>query len=178
MSPFDFQPTLVGPRVIIRPLAASDWAQLYAAAADPLIWELHPVPDRYKESVFREFFNSALASQSSFTFVNRRTEAIVGSSRYNGYDPDKREIEIGWTFLTREYWGAGYNGEIKRMMLDHAFNYVDAVFFLVGELNLRSRRAMEKLGGVLQPGAIERMMSGQIHRHLIYEIRKSAWIAA
>jgi RimJ/RimL family protein N-acetyltransferase len=146
--PFDFQPTLTGERLELRPIRRGDWDALYAAASDPLIWEQHPESDRYKPDVFRRFFDSAVECGGGFVVVDRRTGAIVGSTRYVGYDEAASEIEIGWTFLTRDYWGGSYNGEMKRLLLDHAFHYVDRVVFLVGVTNLRSQRAMEKIGGV------------------------------
>ncbi len=168
---FDLQPTLRGPRVTIRPVSVEDWAPLFRAAADPQIWTLHPVPDRYKEDVFRKFFNHAIASQSAFVFVDTQSGDIFGSSRYHGYDPARREIEIGWTFMVRKYWGGSYNAEIKKLMLDHAFRFVNNVTFWVGESNLRSRRAMEKIGGVLRPGTTTRALSGKVP-YVIYDIVK------
>jgi hypothetical protein len=46
MDRLDFQPVLTGERVVIRPIRADDWEEMFAAAADPLIWEVHPVRDR------------------------------------------------------------------------------------------------------------------------------------
>jgi hypothetical protein len=57
-------------------------------------------------------------------------------------------IEIGWTFLARRYWGGRYNGEMKRLMLEHAFQTVDEVVFIIGPENHRSRRAVEKIGAI------------------------------
>jgi|SRR4051812_36062918 RimJ/RimL family protein N-acetyltransferase len=172
MAPIDFQPTLVGETVLIRPLHAADWAEMFAAAADPLIWEVHPARDRYQEPVFRAYFEGGLASKMAFAFVARASGAIIGSSRYNGYDPEAREIEIGWTFLARAHWGGRTNAEIKRLMIDHAFTFVDTVIFWVGEANWRSRRAMEKIGGVLRPGIHVRERTGVAAPHVIFEIRK------
>ncbi len=167
---FDLQPTLTGERLLVRPIADDDWPGLYAAAADPKLWELHPASDRYKEDVFREFFDVALASGSAFVIVDRQTGAIIGSSRYNDLDEDKSEIEIGWTFLKRDYWGGATNAELKALMLEHAFRYVDTVVFWVGETNWRSRRAMEKIGGALRDGTVRR--PGASDDHVIYEIRR------
>jgi N-acetyltransferase len=61
----DLQPTLKGERVTLRPCRAEDWDALYAVASDPLIWEVHPASDRYKEPVFREYFSAALASRGA-----------------------------------------------------------------------------------------------------------------
>jgi N-acetyltransferase len=147
--PFDPQPVLKGELLELRPLRAGDFAALYGVASDPLIWEQHPDSDRHKEEVFREFFRGAVESGGALVAVDLRDGRVVGSSRYHGYDEAASEVEIGWTFLARTHWGGRYNGEMKRLMLNHAFQFVDNVVFLVGPQNVRSRRAVEKIGGVL-----------------------------
>ena len=147
--PFDLQPTLTGELVTLRPLGRDDFDALYEIAADPLIWEQHPASDRYKADVFREFFREALESGGAFVVLDANEGRAIGSTRYYGYDAEKSEIEIGWTFLARQYWGGRYNKEMKELMLRHAFQFVDTVIFLVGPQNARSRRAMEKIGGIL-----------------------------
>ncbi len=157
--PFELQPTLKGELIELRPLGEDDFEELFAAASDPLIWEQHPQSDRYKEEVFRDFFRGALESGGAFAVVDLKTGRIVGSSRFHAYDEEKSEIEIGWTFLARTHWGGLYNGEMKRLMLTHAFRFVESVVFLVGPENVRSRRAVEKIGGVLdgtRPNAVGR----------------------
>lgn len=171
MQDDELQPTLEGTRVIVRPIALTDWDAMFAAAADPGIWELHPDSNRYTEPVFRLFFDGAVESGSAFTFVDRQNGNVMGSSRYHGYDPVSSEIEIGWTFLTRNYWGGSYNLEIKRLMVDHAFTLVDTIVFWVDESNVRSRRAMEKVGGALRDG-IQLRDGIEDRPYVIYEIRK------
>ena len=146
--PFELQPTLMGDLVELRPLRPDDWDPLFAVASDPQIWEVHPEPDRYTEPVFRKFFRGAMESGGAFVVLDRATKKIIGSSRYSQYDPERSEIEIGWTFLARAYWGGRYNQDMKRLMLAHAFKFVDRVVLLVGPNNVRSRRAVEKIGGV------------------------------
>ena len=170
---FDLQPTLTGDRLVVRPVVSSDWDEMFAAASDPGIWKLHPASDRYTEAVFRNFFDGAVASDSAFAFVDRETGKVIGSSRYFDHNPVASEIEIGWTFLARGYWGGSFNLEIKTLMLDHAFKFVDTVVFWVGETNFRSRRAMEKIGAVLREGTQNRDLSGDM-RHVVYEIRKNS----
>jgi N-acetyltransferase len=145
---FDLQPTLKGELLELRPLQAQDFDDLYAVASDPLIWEQHPSNDRYKEEVFKAFFRDALKSAGALLAIDCKNGRVIGSSRFHGYDQDKSEIEIGWTFLARSHWGGIYNGEMKRLMLRHAFRFVNSVVFLIGPQNLRSQRAMEKIGGV------------------------------
>jgi N-acetyltransferase len=145
---FDLQPTLRGDRLGLRPLRPEDFHDLYAVASDPLIWDQHPCPDRHKEPVFMEFFREALESGGALIATDSNDGRIIGSSRFHGYDPDRSEIEIGWTFLARSCWGGPYNWEMKQLMLGHAFRFVNSVIFLVGPQNVRSLRAMEKIGGV------------------------------
>ena len=145
---FELQPTLKGELLNLRPLCPEDFHDLYAVASDPLIWEQHPIRDRYKESVFQEFFREALESGGALIATDTKNVQVIGSSRFHGYDADKSEIEIGWTFLARSHWGGIYNKEMKQLMLRHAFRFVNSVVFLIGPQNLRSRKAIEKIGGI------------------------------
>src|ERR1017187_1790910 len=146
--PFDLQPILRGELVGLRPLRPEDFHDLYAVASDPLIWEQHPNKDRYQEGVFIGFFREAMESGGALIAIDSKDGRVIGSSRFHGYDQAKSEIEIGWTFLARSHWGGIYNREMKQLMLRHAFQFVNSVIFLVGSQNLRSQRAMEKIGGV------------------------------
>jgi RimJ/RimL family protein N-acetyltransferase len=174
MSQPDFQPTLVGPTVTIRPITADDWTALYAAGSDPEIWKVHPVPDRYTEAGFRKFFDGALDPSMGFVFVDLATSRLIGSSRYYGYEPEKSEVEIGWTFLARSHWGGATNREVKRLMLDHAFTFVDTAIFWVGVENWRSLGAMKKIGGVLREGQFTRALSGD-RPYVIFEITRARY---
>ncbi len=144
----DLQPTLKGRLLELRPLRASDFKDLYAVASDPLLWEQHPVKDRWKEDVFQGFFQESLDSGGALIALDSKNGKVIGTSRFYGYDPEEGEIEIGWTFLARSHWGGTYNREMKELMLRHAFTFVDRVIFLVGPQNLRSQRAVEKIGGI------------------------------
>lgn len=144
---FELQPTLRGETVLLRPLRPDDYDALYEAAKDPLIWEQHPDRDRYKPEVFREYFQSGIDSGGAFAIIDLASGRIIGSSRYWNLKPQESEVEIGWTFLERKYWGGATNRDIKRLMLRHAFQFVDRVVLIVGESNFRSQRAVEKIGG-------------------------------
>lgn len=170
---FELQPHLIGDLLELRPLTPDDWESLFAVASDPAIWEQHPARDRYKEEVFKEFFREALESGGAFVVIDRKTREIIGSSRYFGFDAAKREVEIGWTFLACTYWGGEYNRELKRVMLDHAFRFVDSVVFLVGPTNVRSQKAMERIGGLMiEPR--EKTISGKSVKQVVYQIKKPA----
>ena len=143
---FELQPTLQGKLIEIRPLKPQDFEALYKAASDPLIWEQHPDSDRYRPEVFQKFFDGAIESGGAFAVIERKSGRIIGSSRYCNLKPAEREVEIGWTFLERAFWGGAHNRELKSLMLGHAFRFVDRVVFVVGERNLRSQKALEKIG--------------------------------
>jgi RimJ/RimL family protein N-acetyltransferase len=170
---FDFQPHLKGELIELRPLRHEDWDDLFAVASDPLIWEQHPESDRYKEHVFKIFFEGALESGGAFVVIDNKTQQVIGSTRFHGFDPEKSEIEIGWTFLARKYWGGRYNAEMKQLMLDHAFKFVENVVFFVGENNIRSRKATEKIGGI-KAGMLEKVYGSRPPSlNVRYVIRKS-----
>ena len=146
--PFDKQPTLTGTYVGARPLLQSDYDALYAVAADPLIWEQHPVPNRHQEPVFRDFFAESLDSGGALLVTERQTGCVIGSSRFHGYSQAKSQIEIGWTFLARSHWGGQYNSDLKAIMARHAFQFVESIVLFISPTNLPSQRAATKIGAV------------------------------
>jgi len=174
-SRIDLQPTLIGNLIEIRPLKKADFPSLFDAASDPLIWEQHPENDRYKKEVFQRFFDTAMESEGAFVVIDRQSGRIIGSSRYWNFKPEKSEIEIGWTFLERAFWGGAYNGELKSLMLKHAFRFVQNVLLIVGQNNLRSQKAVQKIGGKFlreeeRPGS-----NGRMGCNLIYAITREAF---
>lgn len=142
----NLQPThLHNALVSLRPLSVIDFESLYAIASDPLIWEQHPNPDRYKRDVFQNYFKGAVESGGAFIVLNQY-EQVIGSTRFYDYDPAKSEIKIGYTFFARSCWGQDFNRSTKLLMLSYAFEFVNRVLFHVGASNIRSQKAMEKLG--------------------------------
>jgi len=170
---FDLQPVLTGELVELRPLREADFPELFAVASDPLIWQQHPEPDRCTEPVFRRFFEGAMDSGGAFLVLDRQDGRVIGSSRFDGYDEERSEIEIGWSFLARSHWGGAYNGEMKRLMLTHAFRFVDRVIFWVGPDNHRSQRAMERIGAMSR--GIQRDPRG--HPSVLFDITREAFTA-
>jgi RimJ/RimL family protein N-acetyltransferase len=168
---FELQPTLRGDLLWLRPLRAQDWQPLHAVASDPLIWEQHPVPDRYREDVFRGFFEEAMASGGAFAVIDAKDDRVIGSSRYLAFDPARSEVEIGFTFLARSHWGGVYNREMKELMLRHAFRFVQHVVFLVGPENWRSQKAVEKIGG----RRVGMRLNEKGHECVVFEIDAPSW---
>ena len=148
MTITDTKTTLEDGLVTLRPLAAVDLEALYEVASDPLVWEQHPKNDRWKRDVFERFFKKALAAGSAFVITGRETGRVIGSSRYYDLEKEPDTVTIGYTFIAREFWGGEYNRSVKRLMLDHAFKFVSRVVFSVGSDNIRSQKALEKIGAV------------------------------
>ena len=168
----DLQPTLAGADITLRPLAACDLDELFTAASDPRIWAQHPDPARATREGFKLFFDGALQSRACLVALDVARHSLIGCSRYSNYAPRER-ITIGYTFLARSYWGGAANAEMKRLMLRHAFTDVQEVIFRVAEHNLRSRRAVEKLGA--EPvGAEDIPRWGQLH--VIYRLTPLLWV--
>ncbi|MET0291178.1 MAG: GNAT family N-acetyltransferase [Steroidobacteraceae bacterium] len=170
MSQSQLQPRLVGETLVLRGLTPEDGPALFAVASDREIWAVHPAHDRWQEPVFRRFFADALESGGALIVEDARTGEVIGSSRYDARRANPGEIEIGWTFLARKHWGGATNAEMKRLMLAHALQFVERVIFIVGEDNLRSRRAMAKVGARLTDRTYEIEMAGRLARHVIFAI--------
>jgi N-acetyltransferase len=170
---FDLQPHLKGDLIELRPLKPEDWDDLFTVASDTLIWAQHPENDRYKKDVFKVFFRDALESGGAFVVIDTKSKRIIGSTRFHGYDPEKSEVEIGWTFLARRYWGGRYNREMKQLMLAHAFQHVENVVFFIGENNIRSQKATEKIGAI-KDGRLKKVYGNRPPcLNLRYVIKKS-----
>jgi len=167
----NLQPILTGTHITLRPLAAQDFDELFAAASDPLVWAQHPDPGRGTREGFLAFFDGALKSKGCLVAIDAARQSVIGWSRYSNYAPGER-IAIGYTFLARSHWGGAANAEMKQLMLRHAFTDVQEVLFSVAERNLRSRRAVEKLGAELA-GAENAPRWGQIH--VIYRLTPQLW---
>ncbi|RAV98947.1 GNAT family N-acetyltransferase [Pseudochryseolinea flava] len=156
------------------PLRAADFDALYEVASDPGIWEQHPARDRYKKEVFEIFFQGAVSSQSAFLIYDRQSNALIGSTRYYGYNAAESSIGIGYTFLAKEFWGGPYNHSTKKMLLDYAFQFVDSVKFHIGVSNIRSQKAVEKLGAT-KSTEVDFELNGVNIPHFEYLLPKSTW---
>jgi RimJ/RimL family protein N-acetyltransferase len=171
----NLQPTINGELIRIAPSSEEDREALFAVASDRLIWEQHPAHDRWQRHVFDELFNAGIESGGALTIRDDATNQVIGSSRYYAWTPVERHISIGYTYLARRCWGGTYNHELKRLMLQHAFNFVERVWFHIGVKNVRSRLAITAVGGILSH-EVDRdpMFNGQTTAY--YFIDRSSWL--
>lgn len=144
---FNLQPEhLKNELIYLIPLKEGDFEQLYAVASDPLVWEQHPNKLRYQREVFQNFFEGAIESKGAFLVFDAQTDEVVGSSRFYDFNEDENSVLIGYTFIGRKFWGNGHNRALKKIMLEYAFQFVDSVYFHIGAQNIRSQKAIEKIG--------------------------------
>ncbi len=157
------------------PLELTDLGILYSAASDPLIWQQHPNKNRYQRHEFENYFKGAIESGGAFLVRDAKTNEVIGSSRYSDYDAEKNAVSIGYTFFVRSHWGKGHNYALKKLMLDHIFQFVNAVTFYIGAVNKRSQISLERLGAI-KTGEAETAYYGEIAKlDYIYTITKEHW---
>lgn len=143
---FNLQPESLENEITkLIPLQEKHFEALFEAASDPLIWEQNPVKDRYQREGFKAFFE-IIITKHSFLILDKLTNEIMGTTSFYDYNPEKSNIGIGYTFITRKYWGGPYNKSNKKLLIDYAFQHVDSVLFHVGSENFRSQKAVLKLG--------------------------------
>jgi RimJ/RimL family protein N-acetyltransferase len=158
------------------PLQPDDFEKLYAIASDPLIWEQHPTPDRYKHVIFQSYFDTGIASKGAFLIYDISQNELIGCSRFYPNESDDSTIHIGFTFFKRSSWGTNHNRKTKELMIDYAFQFKDIVLFQVGATNFRSQKAVGKLGAKKigeQSVAYTPVEVSQLN--FVYEIRKEDW---
>lgn len=152
MLPVDFdpQPRLKGRTLDLRPLAAQDFEELYAAASDPTVWAGHPIKNRHEREVFAPYFDFLLAKKSTLAVRTLETGEIVGCSSYYTAPDRLGTVSIGFTFLAADYWGGAANFEVKQLMIQHILKMLDEVWFHIDPANIRSQKATAKLGAAYQ----------------------------
>ncbi|WP_426484410.1 GNAT family N-acetyltransferase [Flavobacterium sp. 2] len=144
---FNLQPDFLENEILkLIPLQENHFEALYKVASDPLVWEQHPNKNRYEREVFQNFFEGAMESKGAFVILDKTSNEIAGSTRFYDYEPENKSVFIGYTFYGRNFWGTGFNAQVKKIMLDYAFQFVDNVQFHIGAENYRSQKAIEKLG--------------------------------
>lgn len=171
----NIQPTLENENVILHPLQDKDFADLYAVASDPKIWEQHPNKDRCKIEVFKVFFDGAMQSKGAFKIVNKASGHVMGSTRFYDHNQEENSISIGYTFYGREYWGKGFNHSVKSLMLDYIFQFVSKVHFHIGAENIRSQIAIGRLGTTKIDEQEIAYFGEQAKLNYIYCLTKEEW---
>jgi RimJ/RimL family protein N-acetyltransferase len=166
---------LAGRRVVLEPLAEEHAGELYVAAQDPRIWEWLDPDASASPQAFGAWFGEAIdaakrGEEVPFAVRDRRSGALVGSTRYLALAPEHRRLEVGWTWYAPAAWGTGVNVEAKLLLFTHAFERLGAqrVELKTDARNERSRAAMLALGATFE-GIFRKHMDRR------YGVRDTAW---
>lgn len=172
---FSIQPTLENDNIQLVPLKETDFERLFLVASDPEVWFMHPNKERYKREVFQNFFTGAIESKGAFLIIDKNTDEVLGSTRFYDFNDNEKSILIGYTFYGTKSWGKNINAGVKKMMLDYIFQFVEKVFFHVGKDNIRSVKAMTKLGAD-NLGEQEVAYFGEDSKtNVVFQIKKEDW---
>ena len=174
MNKINLQPTLKSHLIEAVPLQPHHFNVLFTAASDPLIWEQHPNKNRWQLKEFANYFEGAIKSGGAFLVSNAQTGEVLGSSRYV-VDETDNSISIGYTFFVRSCWGKGYNPELKKLMLNHIFQYVDTIYFFIGAVNKRSQIAIERIGAKKVAEKETAYYGEPVKLDYVYAIEKINW---
>ena len=173
---FDTSCILKGEGLTLSPLVASDYALLFKAASDPLIWAGHPAKARYTEEVFRPYFNALLAAGGTYVIRQDENDQVIGCSRYYVAEDAPNDIAIGFTFIVRACWGGSVNRRLKSVMMDHAFGRFDHIWLHIAPDNIRSQQAAKNLGAQYN-GEVEITLLGATSRNFAYFFERDTWRA-
>lgn len=186
-KPWIPHPTILsGERVELVPLEKEHFEELYKAASDKKLWEFIPTDCSEKET-FYNTYTTALSLREKgelypFVIIHQQTKKIIGSTRLMEIFPNDKKLEIGFTWITQEYWGTAINFECKLLLLDFCFETLQArrLQLKTKDTNLRSRKAIEKIGGQFE-GILrkDRIQQNGISRNAAYySILDDEWPAA
>lgn len=174
---------LQGSVVRLEPLDQRHAPDLLSAAADPDIWAFLPAYQPKSlagmQAWIAEARSGAGEEQIPFAIVRRSNGRAVGSTRFLEIRRDSRALEIGWTWLGKEVQRSAVNTECKLLLLTHAFEELGAlrVQLKTDRRNLRSQRAIERLGavkeGVLRKQRINH--DGYVRDAVYYSIVDDEW---
>lgn len=156
MSWFENPVVLRSKYLTLEPLQKLHFEELIALAAEEKIWEFLPANCSDK-SIFERDYLDALNKRENlqhYPFVIRlsHNQKLIGSTRYFDINENHRNFEIAWTWYHPKYWASGFNLDVKLTMLTYCFDVLKCirVQFKTSDTNIRSRRAIEKIGATFE----------------------------
>ena len=174
---------LEGNHVKLVPLDSSHYNSLISIASDKQIWQHYAIDGsdafKLKASLENAIVDRDKGIQYPFVIILQKEKEIIGSTRFIDIQQDHKKLEIGWTWLKPEYWGTNINLECKLLLLSYCFEKLLAkrVQLKTDEKIIRSRKAIEKIGGQLE-GILRNDMirdNGTTRNSAYYSITDSEW---
>ena len=170
-------------RVLLEPLSDQYIEQMLSLSSDSDIWTWYTAdltdPRDLKSWMTNRLKETENEEKLSYAVLLKATKEVVGSTSYGHIDWKEKCIEIGWTWLGKEHIGSGLNKHMKFLMFRHAFETmgIERVELRTDEVNVRSRKAMEKVGATFDGTSRNHRTTqgGRRRNTVIYSILKSEW---
>ena len=176
-------PTLENEFVLLSPLTFENHQKLIPVASQEKLVQYSP-SDIYTPETLRNYVAIALEQKERktsipFIIFDKTKQLYAGSTRYMNINWKNKVLEIGSTWIGKEFQGSGLNTQMKHLMINHAFKEMgfEKIEFRIDERNVRSRKAVEKLGGVLE-GTLRRnvyLLDGFKRNTCCYGVLKEEW---
>ena len=164
----DFKINLENNLVSLIQTQEEHFEDLYNVGKNPVIWEQHLDSDRWKLDNFRKYIDGGLNNmEGCYTIIDKKINEIIGTTRYYLFNKEELSVKIGYTFISNKYWGTHMNYQIKKLMLDYIFQFLDKVYFDIWKTNYRSQKSIEKLGG--------KKLSLDKNNKYLYLLEKKVW---
>jgi N-acetyltransferase len=184
MSEMAIAPVILEGRFVrLEPLTAEHTTGLAEIGLDEDLWKWIPTPVRTLEEM-RAYVQTALAEQANgsalpFALIERTSGRTIGSTRYGNIERTHYRLEIGWTWVARQWQRSPINTEAKYLLLRHAFETLKCirVELKTDSLNERSRAAILRIGA-REEGTFRNHMitaSGRIRHTVYFSILDSEW---
>ncbi|MCX5011193.1 GNAT family N-acetyltransferase [Streptomyces sp. NBC_00555] len=169
--------------VLLRPVAEADREAVRAVAMDPDIWRyfVSAVTD---DADYATFFDACLADHAAgrravYVIVDKASGRVAGSMSFGNMAEADKRLEIGWSWLGRDFRGKGINRWAKYLLLRHAFDVLEAerVEFKTDILNIQARRGLRNIGAV-EEGTLRSfnfMPGGRRRDAIFYSVLRAEW---
>ncbi|RPA69027.1 N-acetyltransferase [Cyclobacteriaceae bacterium YHN15] len=175
----NFDLILESEKLILRPLEREDFTALLALTSLPDMWRFY-THDLSTEEGMAVWADPAFDKQRlQFVVIDKSTGAIAGATAFGNFSVRDKRVEIGWTWLGKDFQGTGINQEMKRMMLSYCFESLDLerVEFKTDVLNVQARKALSNINaieeGVLRSHTL--MTKGRRRDTIYFSILKNEW---
>lgn len=175
--------TLEGRYVRLEPLTSVHTTGLAEIGLDEDLWKWIPAPVRTLEEM-SAYVQTALSEQANssalpFALIEKTSGRTIGSTRYGNIERTHHRVEIGWTWVAKQWQRSAINTEAKYLLLRHAFETLKCirVELKTDSLNARSRAAILRIGA-REEGTFRNHMitaSGRIRHTVYFSILDSEW---
>jgi RimJ/RimL family protein N-acetyltransferase len=179
----NFNLVLKSDRILLRPLKRSDLEKFIGLTNNKDMWKYF-TSDLSNEHELKKWVEQAVEDMNNktrltFSIIDQKNDSIIGTTSFGNISHKDKRIEIGWTWISRDYQGKGVNDQVKLMMLRYCFEElkIERVEFKTDVLNTYARDALLRIGakeeGVLRSHTL--MTNNRRRDTIFYSILKHEW---